>query len=164
MMISEFIDRTGFRPTDDYYHKVIEPEYEASDTDKDAWCRQWKRNGGIQKAYDAMCKDAANQASRAAALDANVDEKVQEIADLRKKFEDVKERLFKNEQLMNVAKENETSMMETLIEISETYSARELRDLIIQKIGFKAYISYKFDHDKAIWKVDREDIIKSLVG
>ena len=50
MLISEFIDRTGFRPTEDYYHTVIEPEYNASNLDKDAWCKQWKKNGGIQKA------------------------------------------------------------------------------------------------------------------
>lgn len=164
MLISEFIDRTGFRPTEDYYHTEIEPEYNRSNLDKDAWCKQWKKNGGIQKAYDAMCKAAHNQALRVNGLESNVDAKTKEIADLRKKFEDVKERLFEKEQLMNTTQESENAMMETLIEISETYSARELRDLIIGKIGFKAYISYKFEHDKAIWKVDREDIVKSLVG
>lgn len=59
MMINEFIERTGFKPTEYYYHAEIEREYEASDMDKDKWCKQWLKNGGIQKAYDAMCKDAA---------------------------------------------------------------------------------------------------------
>ena len=61
MTIQEFIERTGFAPTESYYHSVIEPEYMASsENDKDKWCKAWKRNGGIQKAYDAICKDAAD--------------------------------------------------------------------------------------------------------
>ena len=48
MLIKEFIDRTGFTPTDDYYHTEIEPEYEHSKLEKDDWCREWKKNGGIQ--------------------------------------------------------------------------------------------------------------------
>ena len=60
MTIQEFTDRTGFAPTESYYHSVIEPEYMASNIEKDAWCKQWKRNGGIQKAYDALREQAAN--------------------------------------------------------------------------------------------------------
>ena len=46
MMINEFVDLTGFKPTDDYYHTEIEPIYERSDMDKRDWCKQWKKNGG----------------------------------------------------------------------------------------------------------------------
>lgn len=170
MQITEFIQKTGFRPTEDYYHNVIEPEYMASkENDKDVWCKQWKKNGGIQKAYDWMVKDAANQASKAASLSSNVDYRVKELAELREKFEDCKEKLFKANELSETAMsdlnehiENEAKMMETLIEISETYSASELRDLIIEKIGFKAYITYKLKHDKCIWALDREMIIENL--
>ena len=49
-----------------------------------------------------------------------------------------------------------------LLEISETYSSAELRKVVIDIIGFKAYISYKFEHDKCIWQIDRDEIIKRM--
>ena len=48
MMISEFIERTGFEPTAAEYRE-IEAEYMGCDIDKDKFCRQWKKNGGIQR-------------------------------------------------------------------------------------------------------------------
>lgn len=48
MMKSEFIERTGFEPTADEY-EVIEQEYMGCDIDKDAFCKQWLKNGGVQR-------------------------------------------------------------------------------------------------------------------
>ncbi len=48
MMRSEFIERTGFEPTADEYSE-IEEEYYGFDGDKDAYCKQWKKNGGIER-------------------------------------------------------------------------------------------------------------------
>ncbi len=44
MLISEFIDRTGYRPTDREYHSVIEPAYYDYPHDKDSFCHQWLLN------------------------------------------------------------------------------------------------------------------------
>ena len=41
MMKSEFIERTGFEPT--------EAEYMGCDIDKDEFCKAWKKQGGIQR-------------------------------------------------------------------------------------------------------------------
>lgn len=49
MMISEFIERTGFEPTYVEYLNDIEPEYMGTEMDKDAFCKQWKKNGGISR-------------------------------------------------------------------------------------------------------------------
>ena len=162
MLISEFIDRTGFRPTEDYYHTVIEPEYEKSDLDKDVWCKQWKKNGGIQKAYDALKEQAANEYANVLSLEnevKNLKEKVSRLNELNNNqsqvIRDEREKSFE----LSTWKEE---LMPKLIEISETYSSIELRNLIIETIGFKAYISYKLEHDKAIWKVDRDQIIENL--
>ena len=54
MMLEEFIRLTGFTPDQDYYTNVIEQEYMNSDMDKREWCKKWLKDGGIQKAYDAM--------------------------------------------------------------------------------------------------------------
>lgn len=48
MMMSEFIERTGFEPTAEEYAE-IEAEYIGCDIDKDQFCKQWKKNGGIQR-------------------------------------------------------------------------------------------------------------------
>ena len=54
MMLEEFAKLTGFMPDNDYYVNVIEREYNNSVLDKSEWCKQWVKNGGIQKAYIAM--------------------------------------------------------------------------------------------------------------
>ena len=162
MLISEFIDRTGFRPTEDYYHTVIEPEYNASDLEKDAWCKQWKKNGGIQKAYDALKDQAANEYANVLSLESKNRELNKMIASMDEdltKYKELSETAMSD---MNAAQEREQSMMYELLEISEKYSSAELREIVINAIGFKEYISYKFEHDMAIWQLDRDKIIENL--
>lgn len=48
MMKSEFIERTGFEPTEEEYRE-IEAEYMGCDIDKDEFCKAWKKQGGIQR-------------------------------------------------------------------------------------------------------------------
>lgn len=48
MMKSEFIERTGFEPTEAEYRE-IEAEYMGCDIDKDEFCKTWKKQGGIQR-------------------------------------------------------------------------------------------------------------------
>lgn len=48
MMMSEFIERVGFEPTAAEYQE-IESEYMGCDVDKDQFCKEWKKNGGIQR-------------------------------------------------------------------------------------------------------------------
>lgn len=54
MMLEEFAKLTGFTPDQDYYNAYIEPEYLESDLDKISWCKQWVKNGGIQKVYNDL--------------------------------------------------------------------------------------------------------------
>lgn len=162
MLISEFIDRTCFRPTEDYYHTVIEPEYNASDLEKDAWCKQWKKNGGIQKAYDALKEQAANEYANVLSLESKNRELSKMIASMDEdltKYKELSETAMSD---LNAAQEREQSMMYELLEISEKYSSAELREIVINAIGFKEYVSYKFEHDMAIWQLDRDKIIENL--
>lgn len=162
MLISEFIDRTGFRPTEDYYHTVIEPEYNRSNIDKDAWCKQWKKNGGIQKAYDALKEQAANEYANVLSLESKNRELNKMIASMDEdltKYKELSETAMSD---LNAAQEREQSMIYELLEISEKYSSAELREIVINAIGFKEYISYKFEHDMAIWQLDRDKIIENL--
>lgn len=72
MTIKEFTQRTGFQPTNEYYHEVINPDYMKSDLDKDAWCKQWKKNDGIQKAYDAIAEEVNEEYRQTLNLEAEV--------------------------------------------------------------------------------------------
>ena len=162
MLISEFIDRTGFRPTEDYYHTAIEPEYNASDLEKDAWCKQWKKNGGIQKAYDALKKQAANEYANVLSLESKNRELNKMIASMDEdltKYKELSETAMSD---LNAVQEKGQSMMYELLEISEKYSSAELREIVINAIGFKEYISYKFEHDMTIWQLDRDEIINRI--
>ena len=155
MMINEFIERTGFKPTEHYYHSEIEREYEASGMDKDKWCKLWLKNGGIQKAYDAMCKDAAANKLKVDAyekritfLQNNEAELTEEVKALR---DDRVERI--NERM---------ELIEFLINSAEKWSATDIREKVIEMIGTKEYIRYKLEHDLNLWELDKELIMKLI--
>ena len=48
MTQQEFTQRTGFYPTAEQF-EAIHALYMESDKDKDAWCKEWKRNGGVEQ-------------------------------------------------------------------------------------------------------------------
>lgn len=53
MMMSEFIDRTGFEPTAKEYAKIEEAYYNF-DGDKDAFCKAFVKDGGALKALQGQ--------------------------------------------------------------------------------------------------------------
>lgn len=59
MMMSEFIDRTGFEPTAKEYAKIEEAYYDF-DGDKDAFCKAFVKDGGARK----FCKARAAEIDR----------------------------------------------------------------------------------------------------
>lgn len=59
MMMSEFIDRTGFEPTAKEYAKIKEAYYNF-DGDKDAFCKAFVKDGGARK----LCKARAAEIDR----------------------------------------------------------------------------------------------------
>lgn len=58
MMISEFIERTGFEPTAEEYAKIEEAYYDF-DGDKNAFCKAFVENGGELKVYKARAEKIA---------------------------------------------------------------------------------------------------------
>ena len=54
-MKQEFEERANFKVSPECYHTFIEPGYNASNLDKDEWVKEWKKNGGVQAAYDWEC-------------------------------------------------------------------------------------------------------------
>lgn len=169
MMINEFIERTGFKPTEHYYHAEIEREYEASDMDKDKWCKLWLKNGGIQKAYDAMCKDAAANFCKVDGLEKTIAILRKEKDEMKEKFEDCKRNLNDANntiERMNADKEirkaHQMGFFYSLIEANEKASSSDIRELIIDEIGAKDYIRYKLEHNLNLWELDK-NLIMTLI-
>lgn len=94
MMMSEFIERTGFEPTADEYRKIEEAYYDF-DGDKDAFCKAFVEQDGEKKVYQARAeeiarlrsqmlelekqfkKDSAKQERRIAELQADLDRELE---------------------------------------------------------------------------------------
>ena len=88
MMMSEFIERVGFEPTAAEYAE-IEQEYMGCDVDKDKFCKEWKKNGGIQR----LCRMRARRIEELEAEVAMKDRQYEEMdARHSRQFNEIKGR------------------------------------------------------------------------
>ena len=101
MLLEEFAKLTGFTPDKDYYNAYIEPEYLESDLDKISWCKQWVKNGGIQKVYndlnevcDIYKNSYENTIKEYRSLRDDYDKLLKEKNDLIKERDDALEKLY----------------------------------------------------------------------
>ena len=169
MLLTEFQERTGFNPTPDCYTYCIEPEYNRSNLDKDAWCKQWKRNGGLQRAYDWQCNEGAKSATKAACLENELDTakaSYNELFDESKKMKEAQVLLRQSNddlQKSNIELTNDKlNLVIFLIEQAEKWSASDLREKAIEIVGAKKYLSYKISHNMNLWDADKELLIENL--
>ena len=155
MLQSEFEERVGFTVTSDCYHKCIEPEYNASKLGKDEWCKQWKKDHGIQRAYSWMAKrveELEKFAKEMGDVFADNEAKVQEIDDLKTSLESVSDSLAsRNKQL--------SKLLCFMIEQSNAYGSTELRAKAIELMGAKEYLRYKLANNLSLWEADRNLLI-----
>ena len=155
MLQSEFEERVGFTVTSDCYHKCIEPEYNASKLGKDEWCKQWKKDHGIQRAYSWMAKrveELEKFTEEMGDVFADNEAKVQEIDDLKTSLESVSDSLAsRNKQL--------SELLCFMIEQSNAYSSSELRAKAIKLMGAKEYLRYKLANNLTLWEADRNMLI-----
>lgn len=155
MLQQEFEERVGFTVTSDCYHKCIEPEYNASKLGKDEWCKQWKKDHGIQRAYSWMAKrveELEKFTEEMGNVFADNEAKVQEIDDLKTSLESVSDSLAsRNKQL--------SELLCFMIEQSNAYSSTELRAKAIELMGAKEYLRYKLANNLSLWEADRNMLI-----
>ena len=155
MLQQEFEERVGFTVTSDCYHKYIEPEYNASKLGKDEWCKQWKKDHGIQRAYSWMAK--------------RVEELEKDVYDLNEVYTDNTEKEYEIEQLRTELETVSNSLAERnkqlsdlnifMIEQSNAYSSSELRAKAIKLMGAKEYLRYKLMNNLTLWEADRNMLI-----
>ena len=151
MLQQEFEERVGFTVTSDCYHECIEPEYDASKLEKDEWCKQWKKDHGIQRAYSWMAKrveELEKFTEEMGNVFADNEAKVQEIDDLKTSLESVSDSLAsRNKQL--------SELLCFMIEQSNAYGSTELRAKAIELMGAKEYLRYKLANNLTLWETDR---------
>lgn len=159
MMQKEFEDRAKFKVSAECYHMLIEPEYNASNLDKDEWVKEWKKQGGIQKAYDferqhqleqfnVICgerdlyKKKAENLQKSASLNLKeLQETEEELSDLRERYE---------------------TLAEALIRKAAYYNDEELMDTAKTILGEKRYISFKLHNNLELTEEDKELILSNM--
>ena len=155
MLQQEFEERVGFTVTSDCYHECIEPEYNASKLEKDEWCKQWKKDHGIQRAYSWMAKrveELEKFTEEMGNVFADNEAKTQEIDDLKTSLESVSDSLAsRNKQL--------SELLCFMIEQSNAYGSSELRAKVIELMGAKEYLRYKLTNNLTLWEADRNLLI-----
>lgn len=141
MMKQEFEERANFKISLECYHSLIEPGYNASKLDKDEWVKEWKKNGGIQKAYDWEKKRADNCSKGNKAL--------------------TEESIEMDEKLAEQTHAN-MRLAEYLIEKGTQYSDSEMLTKAKELLGEKAYITYKLENNIELTDEDKKFILANL--
>ena len=176
MMYNEFTELAGFKVNETYYYTVIEPKYMASELNKQDFVKQWKKQGGIQQAYDVLNSEyvierAHHEAAEKAItefrdeLDSTKDALVIAQQERDSNWDMVKrssERIEELEAQERTARREKKELMYFLIDRSEKGSDAELREFVIKEIGFKKYIAYKMEQGYNLWQLDRDEILKNL--
>lgn len=169
MLQKEFEERVKFEVSADCYHKCIDPEYNASQLDKDEWVKEWKKNGGIQKAYDwertnrQLAEKSAKHTQEI--LDSVVEER-DFYMNQAKEFCDRKEELDKENETIKSqvdALNNEAkSIAEFMVKRGTKNNDLALLHEAATILGEKAYIEYKLKNNIELNEEDKKIIIRNL--
>ena len=169
MMQKEFEDRANFKVSTDCYHKLIEPEYNASNLDKDEWVKEWKKQGGIQKAYEWE-QHRREAAEKEAKHELGITEEIGNERDLyKKKAENLQKsaslnlkELQETEEELSDLRERYETLAETLIGKAAYYNDEELMDTAKAILGDKRYISFKLRNNLELTEEDKELILSNM--
>ena len=169
MMQNEFEQRANFKVSTDCYHKVIEPEYNASNLDKDEWVKEWKKQGGIQKAYEWE-QHRREAAEKEAKHQLETIEEIGNERDLYKKKAENNQKsasinlkeLQETEKELSDLKERYETLAEALIGKAAYYNDEELMDTAKTILGEKRYIGFKLRNNLELTEEDKELILSNM--
>lgn len=155
MLQQEFEERVGFTVTSDCYHQFIEPEYNVSKLEKDEWCKKWKKDQGIQRAYSWMAKRVEKLEKQCTILSETLDKNEVNATEIKR----LKDEAQVNADTLADRNKQISDLCAFLIEQSQALGTMELRNKAIQLMGAKDYIRYKLVHDVPLWEADRNLLI-----
>lgn len=135
MMISEFIEKTGFEPTSDEYSRIEEAYYNF-DGDKDTFCKKFVDENGEKKIYAA-------RASYIKELESEIveNEKAHKntVAGLQKKIADLEAQLDRElewKPCTGSGTNMDQERYEHLASAGKVLSDQEAKELIAEECGF----------------------------
>ena len=128
MLKKEFIERTGFEPSDSDY-KLIEQQYYAFDGDKDAFCKKWMDENGVQKLYD-------NAVSKITQLEFRLGDARGEIVKLEKRINKLEKWTPANTTGTRFAQDDYEALISSCNRLNEEITKEEIREYIHKITGF----------------------------
>ncbi len=135
MMRSEFIERVGFEPTAAEYEE-IEAEYMGSDIDKDQFCKEWKKNGGVQRLMRLRARRIEELEAEIAKKDKLFEERTSADAKrYRELFDKDRQKMQDMEQEISILQQTQADVVEKMR--TETARANEAeRKLAVLREAF----------------------------
>lgn len=159
MMMSEFIDRTGFEPTYEEYAE-IEEAYYAFNGNKDEFCKHFVENNGEKKVYAARAQKIAELRSRIVEMEkknqAELKEREQRIALLEAALENEEE--WKPYESSDNVKQSDYEELRDC-GCTKTLSDEEAADLIADEFGFDRQ-KIRIIHEVAKLEINRHQRIR----
>ena len=135
MMLSEFVECTGFEPTPDEYAQ-IESAYYRSDGDKDAFCKAFIAHGGEWKIYKARAEEIVRLKDQMAEAEKRHE---QELSERDRRLADLQAELDKElewKPASSTGTNMEQERYEHLARTGRIMTDQEAIDLIADECGF----------------------------
>ena len=153
MMISEFVERTGFQPTADEYDQ-IESAYYAFDGDKDAFCKAFVEQGGELKIYKARADEITRLRSQMLEIEK---EHKREMADRDRRIDQLTAELDKElewKPSTGTGTNMEQSRYEDLASSGRVMTDEEAKAFIADECGF-AIEKIRILHEASTYEVNK---------
>lgn len=158
MMMSEFIERTGFQPTASEYAKIEEAYYDF-DGDKDAFCKAFVNNGGELKIYKARAEEIARLNSQLLEIEK---EHKKEIADRDRRIEQLTAELdleLEWKPAANTGTNMEQHRYEDLADAGRQMTDDEAKAFIADECGF-ALEKIRILHEVSTYEVNKHSRVR----
>lgn len=153
MMISEFIDRTGFEPTAKEYAKIEDAYYDFNG-DKDTFCKAFVKNGGAKK----ICKARAAEIERLNSLLMETEKQYkQDISDRDRRIDQLTaelDREFEWKPAANTGTNMEQDHYEHLARSGRKMTDEEAKAFIADECGF-APEKIRILHEASTYEVNK---------
>ena len=153
MMMSEFVERTGFQPTADEYEQ-IESAYYNFDGDKDAFCKAFVEQGGELKIYKARAEEIARLRSQMLEIEK---EHKREMADRDRRIDQLTAELDKElewKPSTGTGTNMEQSRYEDLASSGRVMTDEEAKAFIADECGF-AIEKIRILHEASTYEVNK---------
>ena len=153
MMMSEFVERTGFQPTADEYEQ-IKSAYYNFDGDKDAFCKAFVEQGGELKIYKARAEEIARLRSQMLEIEK---EHKREMADRDRRIDQLTAELDKElewKPSTGTGTNMEQSRYEDLASSGRVMTDEEAKAFIADECGF-AIEKIRILHEASTYEVNK---------